>query len=101
MTAMSGQQIAPPVPMQQSQMQMPMLPQVAVQSQMQQQMQMMPMQGDQSPAMSHMQPMSMPVSQMPMSQIQQVAMSTASGESTPTEIESVRRECMAIVMPQF
>lgn len=102
-----GLQMVPPVSMQSQQMPMQMLPQMAVQ----QPMQMMPMaQGEQSPQMSQMYMSQMPVQQMPQPQMQlpQMAMSqappTASGESTPTGMqtpaESVRSECMAILMPQ-
>jgi len=83
-------------------MQQPMLPQMAVQQPMQQ-MQMMQMpQGEQSPV--QMGQMSVPqmsiqqlqLSQMPMAQVQTP---TASGESTPAEIENVQRECLAMIMP--
>lgn len=112
MAQMSAQQM---MPMQQQQqmmpMQQPMLPQMA----MQQPMQMVPMaQGELSPQMhmqQQMQMSQMQMPQMPLQQMQmpQMAMSpvqtpTASGESTPTGMqtpaESVRSECMAILMPQ-
>lgn len=100
MTAMSGQQMVAPVSMQQSQMPMQMLPQMAVQ----QPVQMVQMQqGEQSPQMSQMQ-MAMPVPQMSLPQMQLPQMvqtpTTSSGDSTPTESDLARRECMAILMPQ-
>lgn len=100
MTAMSGQQLVAPVSMQQSQMPMQMLPQMAVQ----QPVQMVQMQqGEQSPQMSQMQ-MAMPVPQMSLPQMQLPQMvqtpTTSSGDSTPTESDLARRECMAILMPQ-
>lgn len=84
--------------MQAPQMQMQMLPQMAVQ----QPMQMMPMQqGEASPVTPQM---AMPQPQMQM-QLPPMAMSqpqtpSSSGYNTPTSSDSVRAECMAILMPQ-
>jgi len=99
-----GLQMITPPSMQSQQMPMQMLPQAA----MQQPMQMTPMvQGEQSPQMSQMHMSQMPSQQMVMPQMQlphlaisQPQAPSASGESTPTEIASVRSECMAILMPQ-
>jgi len=85
--------------------------QVQMQPQMQQPMQMLSMPaGDQSPQMGQMNMTPMAMSQMQMqmppmalSQVQtpvNTPASTASGDSTPTELMSVRSECMAILMPQ-
>lgn len=89
---MTGQQMVAPVPVQQSQMQVQqMLPQMAVQ----QPMQMMSMgQGEQSPQQLAQQMQQLPP--LAMSQVQ-MQTPTSSGQSTPTSIDSVRSECMAIL----
>lgn len=93
---------------QQSPMPVQMMPQPQMQPQMQQPMQMMPMaSGDQSPQMGQlqlpqmaMQQMAMQQSQMPSMGMSQAPTPTSSGASTPSGVESVRSECMAILMPQ-
>lgn len=89
----SYSQEMPQMAMQQPQMQM--LPQMA----MQQPMQMMPLaQGEQSP-MSQCNVMQMPP--LAMQQMPQTPTASSSGYSTPlSEVDSVRAECMAMLMPQ-
>lgn len=84
----------PQMAMQQPQMQM--LPQMA----MQQPMQMMPMaQGEQSPQLSQCNVMQMP--SMAMQSMPQTPTASSSGYSTPmSEVDNVRAECMAMLMPQ-